>query len=379
MLRVRDILNMDLGKKMGLACGENKLEKIVKNVGIHNFEELDDIGRIFGEGDVVLTTLFPGRSDPEKIIQYLKAFVDAGVAAIAVKTFFFKKLPAEGLEYCEAKGVPVILYPEEVFTEDLVVEIKNAIARDDMQTRYGQVIKKMLCGKASEEERKMLLRVAGPEKDQPVEISYFRCRTPIEEETLEATAQDLDYRLGDLLPYLGMKILKYEQGMFVFRRNLKASLSEVFQGYKVNLQDYYIGTACCTDAACVERALEESISASLVCCVENKDQMAFSEIGIYQILLPLKENSVIYQQYQRSIGKLIAYDEEKHTSLLETAACYVEHSGELAVTAKELYQHVNTIRYRLKRIQEIMGLDNGSDFYVQLYLFMKVHKIASLK
>jgi DNA-binding PucR family transcriptional regulator len=43
--------------------------------------------------------------------------------------------------------------------------------------------------------------------------------------------------------------------------------------------------------------------------------------------------------------------------LLETLTCYLETGRSLESTARELFVHANTVRYRLKRISEIIGWD----------------------
>lgn len=45
--------------------------------------------------------------------------------------------------------------------------------------------------------------------------------------------------------------------------------------------------------------------------------------------------------------------------LLQTAATYVEHGGGLEATARALYVHPNTVRYRLRRVAEITGRTPG--------------------
>jgi DNA-binding PucR family transcriptional regulator len=43
--------------------------------------------------------------------------------------------------------------------------------------------------------------------------------------------------------------------------------------------------------------------------------------------------------------------------LLETLATYLDTGRSLEATARELFVHPNTVRYRLKRISEIIGWD----------------------
>jgi DNA-binding PucR family transcriptional regulator len=46
-----------------------------------------------------------------------------------------------------------------------------------------------------------------------------------------------------------------------------------------------------------------------------------------------------------------------HPTLLETASVYLEHGGALESTARALFVHANTVRYRLGRIAELTGYD----------------------
>ena len=48
---------------------------------------------------------------------------------------------------------------------------------------------------------------------------------------------------------------------------------------------------------------------------------------------------------------------EAHPALLDTAAAYLESGGALESTARVLFVHANTVRYRLGRIAEITGYD----------------------
>ena len=50
---------------------------------------------------------------------------------------------------------------------------------------------------------------------------------------------------------------------------------------------------------------------------------------------------------------------EAHPALLTTASTYLETGGSLEATARALFVHPNTVRYRLGRIAEITGYDLG--------------------
>ncbi|MFI6903546.1 PucR family transcriptional regulator [Nonomuraea sp. NPDC050394] len=57
----------------------------------------------------------------------------------------------------------------------------------------------------------------------------------------------------------------------------------------------------------------------------------------------------------RLLGALEAYDAAHQTDLLETLQAFLEESGNWTTTSERLHVHVNTLRYRLKRIEELTG------------------------
>lgn len=71
------------------------------------------------------------------------------------------------------------------------------------------------------------------------------------------------------------------------------------------------------------------------------------------------------------LAPLLAYDEEHGSDLVGTLDVFLSSNGQWAASAAALGVHVNTVRYRLARIEEITGRSLGSmadrvDFYVAL-------------
>ena len=45
-----------------------------------------------------------------------------------------------------------------------------------------------------------------------------------------------------------------------------------------------------------------------------------------------------------------------HCNLLETVISYVKNNGDFAKTSEELFQHSNTVRYRIRKAEQLLGL-----------------------
>ena len=73
------------------------------------------------------------------------------------------------------------------------------------------------------------------------------------------------------------------------------------------------------------------------------------------------------------LGPILDYDREHSTHLLETLNAYLAEDLNLGQTAKRLYCHPKTVRYRLDRARDLTGRDLTSQrdcFDIQLALRM---------
>lgn len=102
----------------------------------------------------------------------------------------------------------------------------------------------------------------------------------------------------------------------------------------------------------------------------------FSDLGLARILYH-HDQQQLREFYEETLGELIQSDQEGESSLLMTLEEYLKHQCDLKKTAQSLYLHPNTLRYRLKKIEEILSVPLD-DFDTKLNL-MTAFKIKYLK
>ena len=83
----------------------------------------------------------------------------------------------------------------------------------------------------------------------------------------------------------------------------------------------------------------------------------FGELGVYRLLLGLLGTAELDTFYQETLGALEEYDHKRSGELIPTLEAYFNCQGSTSEAARVLYVHRNTLLYRLKRIQEILGQD----------------------
>lgn len=101
---------------------------------------------------------------------------------------------------------------------------------------------------------------------------------------------------------------------------------------------------------------------------------ACKDVALDYLLECLRENNLANTLLHPAVAALQDYDETNSSSLLETLQVYLECGLSQTLTAKKLFVHLNTLKYRIRRISEIgnIDFDNSSEvFYLQLSMAMK--------
>ena len=77
----------------------------------------------------------------------------------------------------------------------------------------------------------------------------------------------------------------------------------------------------------------------------------------------------------QSLDKIREYDATNKANLETTARAYVAADMEIAAAAKALFQHPNTVRYRLTKIQKLMGMEDDAMFATMISLMVSLARL----
>lgn len=116
------------------------------------------------------------------------------------------------------------------------------------------------------------------------------------------------------------------------------------------------------DPVDLHRAGAEASLAVNVGEAEGRPLLAFEDTGAYRLLLPAMSDdpAELERFYAETIQPLSDYDEQYETELVTTVEAYLDNDGNVAATAKQLFTHRHTVRYRLERVRELCGHDVSS-------------------
>ena len=105
---------------------------------------------------------------------------------------------------------------------------------------------------------------------------------------------------------------------------------------------------------------------------------SFAALGVQRMLFALNQDSPeTLEGFKESIiGPVMDYDREHGTQLLKTLSTYMGCNGNIPEVAALLHVHKHTVRYRLRRVTELTGLDvTRFEDAAQLYLAVRATEL----
>jgi GAF domain-containing protein len=133
----------------------------------------------------------------------------------------------------------------------------------------------------------------------------------------------------------------------------------------------------CQGAATFASGFEEADHALLGVSVIRGEPgvMPYEELGPYKYLLRMPFDATVRDAHREAVAQVAAYDRQRSTALLHTLEEFLHRRGNISATAEALYVHPNTLRQRLRRIQELSGLDLRKDDWLMVEIAVKMARL----
>ena len=133
----------------------------------------------------------------------------------------------------------------------------------------------------------------------------------------------------------------------------------------------------CEGAAAFTTGFEEAEHAVAAAAVVSPHPgvISFDDLGAYKYLLRVSQEGRVRDPRGEALKKLVAYDERHRSQLLYTLEEFLKRRGNIAAAAQTLYVHPNTLRQRLRRIQDLTGLDVANEDWLMIEIELKLLRL----
>lgn len=94
---------------------------------------------------------------------------------------------------------------------------------------------------------------------------------------------------------------------------------------------------------------------------------------IYNLLGSELSKEKLKEFYDKTVRKLVEYDEENNTNLVDSLKVYFAHGGRISDASREMFIHRNTFIYRIDKIRTILDIDfRDSEEMLEIQLGLKI-------
>lgn len=205
----------------------------------------------------------------------------------------------------------------------------------------------------------------------------------------EVMIKELEYKILNKLKMMLIKeaIISHSSDKFVilFPMNNREYLKPFFRSLEILIQEgieevnltvgignFYPGISG------IHQGYEEALKAIKISRILgwNGKIINFDDLGVYKLFIHIKESKELELYYQETVGKLVNYDSENNTELVESLREYFNKNYSLVETAQSLFVHVNTLKYRLEKIESITTLSiHRAEDRLRLHIGLKIMDI----
>ena len=380
LIHIKELFRLQSIHHLRLIAGQEGLERTVTAAVLFEYDpsrmQLPD----FYRGDLVVTTLAYARGDAQLVAHSLQALMNQGIAGLLVKTAYFSDLPQPVVALANRLGTPVFLF-DDTYIEEVILQVTDLIRGKRHFAGFEQDIDALMRGELTEEQTRERAR-----KIDPIGRGAYRMYAICPVERMSS----LDDRLYALLEKDAeaarrCTFIEWRRMMLVMSREETddsqeglSRLEEVLSRAGVDCEALVLGQSDAReDRTLMGTSLCEAIYAAKTAKLCSRHAVNTDEMGLYAYLFPMSENSFVCDRCRRVLSEIREYDVQNHTNLEQTAVVYVRENMEIASAAKALFQHPNTVRYRLSKIQRIMRMENDPLFEPMLSLTMGLSRILN--
>ena len=126
----------------------------------------------------------------------------------------------------------------------------------------------------------------------------------------------------------------------------------------------------------VAASLRESRFALQVCRIEGRSTAGFGDLGTYRLLLSMAEPGALRAFIEAVLAPIDAYDRGHGGDLLVSLTAFLRHNARWEPAAAELFVHRHTLRYRMRKVEELTGRDLASSFdRMELWIALRAREL----
>lgn len=358
---------------MKLIAGKAGLNNYVR--WVHLIENADVSPFLHGNEMVFITGV--GINSENHLMSFVEELTAKRCSALVINTGkYIKSIPESVKDFCDINSLPLFTVPWEVRLIDITYDFCHRIVTgEEIETALATALRNLIFSPENETGYKPTLERRGYYQAMDYCIGICSIKSTFSEEDMKKAAladmqkvlntcgkqfsfffQDKNLVLvcPDCNEQDVRQLLSSFDSIITSRNNdvsITCGISPSKQGYKA-ISDGY----------------RKAVMALRVASLHGSKCTGYSDMGIYKLLVHIKDISVLHEIYDETLGVLEEFDNTNGTDYMDTLRCYLENDSSVQEVARIMFVHRNTVNYKLRRIKEILGCELNYEDKLRLML-----------
>lgn len=360
-MRVRELSYIQSLENFKLVTGDKGLDNVIENIVIFEYESIAVAPDNYYTGDFIVTTLIFAKDHPELIGPTLMKLMNQGISGMAIKTVYYEELPEEITNYAKEAGLPIFFF-HNTYIEDVIVGMNDYRKSQENYTLFTEDIQELILGNLPEHKVSQKAELMNPGYKELLSIMYLKPIHQYDRKVILDILNSLSKRKNLKYIEADFRFYQYREGILILHNYQKSEKEESYQKYQTLLNRLevphsaiIIGSSDSHEPlAEFDLCIKESIYACNYAVIKNIKWQKYENLGIYKLLFPLLQDKTARKFYQNILKQIEEYDVLNHASLLPTLREFVKAECDIKKTAETLFQHPNTIRYRIQKAYDLV-------------------------
>lgn len=377
---VSDLLQCKLMKKSRVLSGQTGIIRQINRISVYDCPVRDDIieRNILKEGDLIITSLFFQKSSSILLKDFIDMLNNNGCAGICVSNQFLKQLPQDVLIFANEVEFPIIQFDMNIPYADIIELTMELIIAQQTYVINEFRVERLLKEKMSLVDIKAMAYEINPYFKENLSVIYI-CDYELKDNNISPKSflDNINYNSSYKAFYYKSSIIVMltlakddEKLMSNMIKVIFREADKCFKHYNAGISDFH------SSLSELNEAINESIFSMKNAKLFDEKICFYDDIGINRILIPIMGHEEMIKFYHIIIDPIEEYDKKYNGEFLKTIEFFVKNDGDYKKTAESLYQHENTIRYRIKKIKMLLKMDDSIiRFYESISIAIKMKNL----
>lgn len=363
MITINEILQNNQMKDLTLIT--NELEEDVFVKGINQIESID-LFQFVRRNELIFVTGINFDDIDYSLLEMLKFGQKNHVAGFVINNGpYIENVPEVVIERANQFKIPILIMPWRIRIADITKSILRMIIASEEQENSISVVMNHLVSDSSGYLDPTITKALGFVNPTEygvilVEVAEHHEKSMREIHKMTTTVLQERYRFflterknNELIYLVNRSDVKSGVGGF------SETGQKLYQKMKKKNILIYIGMGNFYEKISdLRNSYQEALQVmSVVKKQQNNLIFKYKNLGVYKLLLALKDTEVLHQFYRELLVPLLAYDLQNNQKYVDFLKVYLEEDGKTINVCKRLYIHRNTVMYKINKVEQILDMD----------------------